>query len=58
MYTTMISKLGVHVTNITRPTQRGAEMAARKAIKAGHGDSAAIFAPTGDNPVKYLGSGR
>ena len=56
-YAAVTSRLGVHVETIPAATQRAAEMAARKAIREGRADSAAVY---GDNidALSYFGSGR
>lgn len=55
-FATITSKCGVHVDTTAHRTQRAAEMAARRSIKAGTADSAAVY----DNhtAVKFFGSGR
>lgn len=55
MFTVLTSKLGIDTGSIVRNTQRGAEMAARKLIRSGKVDQAAVFAPSGPDPIKYLG---
>jgi nucleotide-binding universal stress UspA family protein len=61
-FTAITSKLGVHVDTTTHATQRAAEMAARRAIKAGAADSAAVYVKDasayGSTAISYLGSGR
>jgi hypothetical protein len=56
MFTTITSRLGVHVNSSTHATQRAAELAARKAIAHGDADSAAIWTAT--EAVAFLGTGR
>lgn len=55
-FSTITSKLGVHVDTTTHSTQRAAEMAARKALKSGAADSAAVW--TENEAIRYFGSGR
>lgn len=55
-YTAITSKLGVHVDSTTHQTQRAAEMAARRAIKSGVVDSAAVW--SNGQPLSYFGMGR
>lgn len=45
-FAAITSRLGVHVTTTQHATQRAAEMAARKAIKTGAADSAAVWTAT------------
>lgn len=42
-FATITARLGVHVATTQHTTQRAAEMAARKAIKSGAADSAAVW---------------
>lgn len=56
MFSTITSKLGVHVDTTNHSTQRAAEMAARKAIKSGAADSAAVW--TKNEAISYFGTGR
>lgn len=55
-FSTITSKLGVHIDTTTHATQRAAEMAARKAIKSGAADSAAVW--TRGNAISFFGTGR
>jgi hypothetical protein len=56
MFAAITSKLGIHVDTTNHKTRRAAEMTARRAIKSGTADSAAVW--TAGNPVSYFGSGR
>jgi len=55
-FSTITSKLGIYVTTTNHTTKDGAKRAARKAIKSGVADSAAIY--TDGVAVAYFGSGR
>jgi len=55
-FTTITSRLGVHVNTSTHATQRAAETAARKAIAHGEADSAAVWTDT--KAIAFFGSGR
>lgn len=55
-FSTITSKLGVHVDTTNHSTQRAAENAARRALKSGAADSAAVW--TKGNAISYFGSGR
>jgi hypothetical protein len=55
-FSAITSKLGVYVDTTTHASQRTAEMAARRAIKSGAADSAAVW--TQGNAISYFGSGR
>lgn len=55
-YSTITSKLGVHIDTTSHATRRAAEMAARRAIKTGNADSAAVW--TAGNAISYFGTGR
>lgn len=66
-YSTITSKLGVHVDTTTHKTRRAAEMVARRAIKSGLADSAAVYVKDdprmrpstyGSTAVSYFGTGR
>jgi hypothetical protein len=55
-FATITARLGVHQATTQHATQRAAEMAARKAIKAGAADSAAVWTAT--EMVNLFGRGR
>jgi nucleotide-binding universal stress UspA family protein len=61
-YTAITSRLGIHIDSTSHTTQRAAEMAARRAIKNGTADSAAIYvkdnSPYGSTAINYFGTGR
>jgi hypothetical protein len=56
-FAAVTSKLGVHAATTPHRTQRAAELAARKAIREGRADSAAVYGE-GIDPLSYFGSGR
>ncbi len=45
-FATITSRLGIHQATTQHATQRAAEMAARKALKAGLADSASVWTAT------------
>lgn len=58
-FATITGKLGVHVTTTTHKTQRAAELAAKRAIKSGAADSAAVWTggPFDSRQVAVFGRG-
>ncbi|MEV1157769.1 hypothetical protein AB0J27_20455 [Micromonospora chokoriensis] len=55
-FATITARLGVHVATTQHASQRAAEIAARKAIRSGKADSAAVWTAT--DKVAIFGAGR